>query len=73
MCYETHEKPADGEQPVEAAIPFLSVAPDDPHEKDETSLLISRSPQEGHLKLFSSSEGKTICSKQFPHLLHLYS
>jgi hypothetical protein len=41
-----------------------------PHEKEERSLQTSWWPQKGQTKVSSVSEGKTNCSKGFPHLLH---
>jgi len=53
--------------------PLLNPLSDEPHEKEDMSLHVSFSPQEGQTGFLSPSEGKTSCSNTFSHLLHLNS
>jgi hypothetical protein len=63
-----HENPLPGEHDDFPDTPSALT-----QEKEDNVLLIFFSPHLLQVKEFSSSEGKTICSKQFPQLLHLYS
>jgi len=63
-----HEKPLPGEHDEPSDVPSVLT-----QENEDNVLFIFLSPHSLQRKEFSSSDGNTICSKQFPQLLHLYS
>jgi hypothetical protein len=71
---QAQENPlGDGEQ-ADACPPLKPLPePGDPHEKEDISLEVSLSPQEGQTNESSSLDDRINCSKTFPHFLHLNS
>jgi hypothetical protein len=74
-CWNQAQENPLGEGEQADACPPLKPLPElgDPHEKEDISLQISLSPQEGQTNESSLSEDRINCSNILPHFLHLNS
>jgi hypothetical protein len=74
MNNQAQENLPDGEEQAdERSLLRFPVPEDDPHEKEDMTLHVFPSPQEGQQNPSPQSDEKTNSSKTHPHSLHLYS